>query len=93
MENTDYALLTLIEFIQEAQIEETKCREYIDIGWLQPIEQEKFLFSPDDILKVRKADRLCRDFDLPSQAGAMIVDLLQKIDELENQLAQLRNNG
>lgn len=93
MENTDYALLTLIEFIQEAQIEETKCREYIDIGWLQPIEQEKFLFSPDDILKVRKADRLCRDFDLPSQAGAMIVDLLQKIDDLENQLAQLRNNG
>lgn len=92
MGNFGYAFLTLAEFIQEAEIEETKCREYIDIGWLQPIEKDRFLFSPDDLLKVRKADRLCRDFELPCHAGAMIVDLLEKIDELENQLAQLRNS-
>ncbi len=92
MGNFGYAFLTLAEFIQEAEIEETKCREYIDIGWLQPIEKDTFLFSPDDLLKVRKADRLCRDFELPCHAGAMIVDLLEKIDELENQLAQLRNS-
>lgn len=92
MGNFGYAFLTLAEFIQEAEIEETKCREYIDIGWLQPIEKDTFLFSPDDLLKVRKADRLCRDFELPCHAGAMIVDLLEKIDDLENQLAQLRNS-
>lgn len=90
VENSDYAFLTFVQFIQEAEIEEKKCREYIDIGWLQPVNDD--LFSPNDIFKVRKADRLCRDFDLPSHAGAMIVDLLEKIDDLESQLEQLRSN-
>lgn len=89
MENSTF--LSFMEFIQEAEIEEEKCREYIDIGWLQPIEADKFLLSSNDIFKVRKADRICRDFELPCHAGAMIVDLLEKIDDLENQLAQLRN--
>lgn len=91
MEETDYTFLSFVQFVQEAEIEEKKCQEYIDIGWLQPVENEKFLFSPDDIFKVRKAERLCRDFEIPCHAGAMIVDLLEKIDDLENQLAQLKN--
>lgn len=93
MEKSENTLLTFVQFIRETETDEAACREYIDIGWLQPAEKEQFLFSPEDILKVRKADRLCRDFDLPSHGGAMIVDLLEKIDELENRLSQLQNNG
>ena len=35
MENSTF--LSFMEFIQEAEIEEEKCREYIDIWWMQPI--------------------------------------------------------
>lgn len=89
----NYAFLSFVQFVQETQIEEEKCKEYIDIGWLEPVDKENFLFSPEDILKVRKADRLCRDFELPIHGGAMIVDLLERIDDLENQLSQIRNKG
>lgn len=91
MEKSDYTFLSFVQFVHEAEIEENKCQEYIDIGWLQPVETENNLFSSEDIFKVRKAERLCRDFEIPCQAGAMIVDLLEKIDELETQLAQLKN--
>ncbi len=91
MDKTDNSFLTFVQFIQEVEIAENKCQEYIDIGWLQPVENN--LFNPDDILKVRKADRLCKDFELPCHGAAMIVDLLAKIDDLEAQLSQLRDNN
>ncbi len=91
MGKVDYTFLSFLQFVQEAEIEEKKCQEYIDIGWLQPIEKENNLFNSDDIFKIRKAERLCRDFEIPCHAGAMIVDLLEKIDDLENQIAQLKN--
>lgn len=91
MEKSDYTFLSFVQFVHEAEIEEKKCQEYIDIGWLQPVETENNLFSSEDIFKIRKAERLCRDFEIPCQAGAMIVDLLEKIDDLENRLAQLKN--
>jgi len=91
MRESDYTFLSFLQFVQEAEIEEKKCQEYIDIGWLQPIETENNLFSSGDIFKIRKAERLCRDFEIPCHAGAMIVDLLEKIDDLENQIAQLKN--
>ena len=91
MDKTDNSFLTFVQFVQEVEIAENKCQEYIDIGWLQPVENN--LFSADDIFKVRKADRLCKDFELPCHGAAMIVDLLVKIDELESQLSQLRDNN
>lgn len=91
MEKSDYTFLSFVQFVHEAEIEEKKCQEYIDIGWLQPVESENNLFSSEDIFKVRKAERLCRDFEIPCQAGAMIVDLLEKIDDLENQLEQFKH--
>lgn len=91
MDTSNNSFLTFVQFVKEVEIAENKCQEYIDIGWLQPVKND--LFSVDDIFKVRKADRLCKDFELPCHGAAMIVDLLAKIDELESQLAQLRDNN
>lgn len=47
------------------------------------------MFRQVDVYRTRKLDRLCNDFELPSLAGAMIVDLLERIEDLENRLREL----
>ena len=47
------------------------------------------MFRQIDVYKTRKVDRLCEDFELPSLAGAIIVDLLERIEELETRLKEL----
>lgn len=91
-------VFTWVEFAKEAEVTEERAKELLDIGWLQPIntpsdgetvlEHEKALFHQLDVFKARKANRLCMDFELPSLAGAMIVDLLEKIDDLEARLKE-----
>ena len=82
--------VTWVEFTKEAEITDQRAKELIDLGWLQPInpEAEDLAFKQVDIFKARKANRLCMDFELPSLAGAIIVDLLEKIDDLEARLQE-----
>ena len=42
-----------------------------------------------DVFRVRKYRRLCSDFELSPVAGIIIVDLLERIAQLEERLARL----
>ena len=85
------SLVAWTEFVELTGIGEDRIRELMDLGWLQPARQtdQAPLFRQIDVYKTRKVDRLCEDFDLPSLAGAIIVDLLERIEELETRLKEL----
>ncbi len=88
-------VFTLSEFTQFAEITEDRVKELLELGWLQPVNSEPINSNNDlqfkyiDAYKARKVDRLCCDFEFPSLAGAIIVDLLEKIDDLEAKLKKI----
>ena len=97
-EDDNTTVFTWVEFTKEADITEERAKEFLDLGWLQPVnvtpeeestmEHDKLLLRQLDVFKTRKANRLCMDFEIPSLAGAIIVDLLERIDDLEERLKE-----
>ena len=87
-------LVSLSEFIQITAADEENINELIDLGWLTPARSgsHELLFNSTHVYKVRKLLRICKDFDIPATAGTIIVDLLQRVDELEEQVKELTNN-
>jgi hypothetical protein len=79
-------------FVELTGIHPSRLGELIELGWLCPnkTQEQCYLFHPRDVYKVSKLERLCRDFELSALAGTIIVDLLERIEELELQVRDLR---
>lgn len=73
------------DFIKLTGISAENLDEIIALGWLttQPIANQRDSFLESDIYRVRKLKRICGDFELPVIGGAIIVDLLDRLDRLE----------
>lgn len=80
------------EFVEHTGILPARLEEIIEIGWLEPdrTQSEQCLFRQRDIYRVRKLERICMDFELPAIGGTIIVDLLERIDLLEQMLKTQR---
>jgi chaperone modulatory protein CbpM len=78
------------EFLELTGTREERVSELMELGWLQPLQhtEQTVLFRQIDVYKTRKVDRLCDDFELPSLAGIIIVDLLERIEDLEKRLRE-----
>lgn len=85
------------ERISFAQLQEltglhpTIVGELIEIGWIIPerTTADAYLFRSKDLYRLRKLDRIRRDLDLPLYGASIIVDLVERIDYLENKVAEL----
>ena len=82
------------EFIELAGIHPSRVDELIEIGWIETRSAgsggaPRHLFREVDIYRVRKLERICTDFELPVHGGVIIVDLLDRIDDLENKVREL----
>lgn len=88
--NEIYELFALTKIAEQTEVSETRILELVDLGWLQPAceENEIIFFNQVDVYRIKKVDRLCCDFEIPSLAGAIIVDLLDRIDDLERRLKE-----
>ena len=85
------SLVNFEEFISVTGNRIELVQEAIDLGWLTPGKSatDELLFNSSHIYKVRKLIRICQDFDIPTTAGIIIVDLLQRVDELEARVREL----
>ncbi len=85
-------LVIWAQFIELTGIHPTRLGELVELGWICPDRQGEdcYLFHPRDVYRVSKLERLCRDFELPAVAGTIIVDLLERIDDLDRQVRDLR---
>ena len=89
----DQGLLVWEEFIASTGIDPDRLRELLSLGWLEADRGrgEEILFRDVDIYRVRKLERICCDFDLPVLGGTIIVDLLERVDQLERKVKALHD--
>ena len=79
------------EFLELTGLTEDVLMELVRMDWIVPNKtaQQEFLFVHMDVLRVRKFRRLCADFELSPVAGVIIVDLLERINNLEERVRVL----
>ena len=78
------------EFLELTGVHPDRLHEIVEMGWVQARRtgDASHLFRHVDVYRVRKLERICCDFELPATGGAIIVDLLERIDTLERLLRQ-----
>jgi chaperone modulatory protein CbpM len=81
------------QFLELTGLSEDTLAELVRMDWIVPARtaQQECLFVHVDVLRVRKYRRLCADFELSPVAGTIIVDLLERIEQLEERLRVLPN--
>ena len=79
------------EFLDLTGLSEDMLLELVRLDWIVPstTAQQEYLFVRMDVLRGRKYRRLCADFELTPVAGIIIVDLLERIEHLEERLRDL----
>jgi len=79
------------EFLELASVHPSRLGELIDLGWIEPrrTSGDEYLFRVRDVYRIRKLERICRDFELSSIGGTIIVDLLSRIEFLESKVRDL----
>jgi len=84
--------LALEEVCELSGLTETELRELVDFGVLAPIDPDAqhWAFGADRLVVARSARRLRRDFDLDPHAVALVVALLERVRDLEEELRDLR---
>jgi len=73
-------------------VEPATVAELLDMGWIDPVRTraDEYLFRSRDVYRIQKLLRLCRDLEISFAAGSIIVDLLDRVERLEQELAELR---
>jgi hypothetical protein len=87
------------EFIAWTRLVELTCvepatvAELMEMGWLAPVrtQADEYLFHARDVYRIQKLQRLCRDLEISRAAGSIIVDLLERVEHLEREIAELRS--
>jgi chaperone modulatory protein CbpM len=84
--------LLLEELCELSGLSEAELRELVDYGVLAPIDSDAqhWTFSADRLVLARSARRLRKDFDLDPHGVALVVTLLERVRDLEEQLRDLR---
>jgi len=65
--------------------------ELIELGWISPehTTADAYLFRTRDVYRLRKFERIQRDFELPLLGASIVVDLLERIEYLEAKVNEL----
>ena len=89
-ENHDSVYVTLDELAAIAAIEKGRAEEYIGTGWIESFDVPSGkAYKRADAEKLVKAEGICRDFSVSPLAGAIITDLMDKVEALEERIARL----
>ena len=83
---------SLEELCELSGLSDTELRELVDHGVLAPIDPDAqhWAFGADRLVVARSARRLRRDFDLDPHGVALVVALLERVHDLEEELRDLR---
>lgn len=60
----------------------------VALGLIEPMEDKSNRFPPDVTLRLQRAMRLRRDLGLSYNGAALVLELLDRIDDLERRLEQ-----
>jgi chaperone modulatory protein CbpM len=85
-----HAELTIVELAEISGLEEPILRELVEYGALSPANPRTLVFSATCVTRVRTAARLRADLELDTQAVALALSLLERIESLQGELRALR---
>ncbi|EPR34799.1 hypothetical protein dsat_2618 [Alkalidesulfovibrio alkalitolerans DSM 16529] len=84
-------LIAWAQVIEMASIGGDRIAELIELGWIEPVQSgQDYLFRLTDVYRMKKLNRLCNDIGMSTIAGTIVVDLLDRIERLQNEIAELR---
>lgn len=85
-------LVAWAQLVELTSIEPACMGELVDMGWVEPVRTraEGYLFHLRDVYRIQKLLRLAKDLEISVAASSIVVDLLARIEELENEVAELR---
>ena len=83
--------VTLIELAECSGLSESELRELVDLGALSPMDPDahEWSFTAQSITAARTACRLRDDFELDTHGLALVLSLLERVQELESALQRL----
>ena len=83
--------LTMTELTELSGLTEAELRELVDYGCIAPVDPDSrdWVFKGKCVMTVRAASRLRSSFELEPHGVALVVSLLDRIHDLEAQLARL----
>jgi len=86
------SLIHWSQFVQRTGVCPCRLGELVEMGWVEVVQTspDNYHFPEKEVFRVQKFVRLCRDFELPTIGGIIIVDLLERIESLEKEIDQLR---
>jgi hypothetical protein len=84
-------VLTLFELSECSGLSEAELRDLVDLGALEPVDPDaqEWNFGARCIVAARAACRLRRDFELDVEGLALVMSLLDRVEELESELKRL----
>lgn len=82
------------EVIELTSIHASRLGELIELGWIIPARtsEDLYLFELRDVYRIKKLTRICADLDVTATGGTIIVDLLERIEHLEDKLRKLERS-
>ena len=87
----EHGAITLVELSQCSGLSEDELRDLVELGALHPTDPDapELSFTAKCISAARAASRLRNDFELDSQGLALVLSLLERVEELESALQRL----
>lgn len=84
----EWAYISTVELSQSLGVSSTLIEEIIELGIVQRnINQDnQLVFSGHEIYRIRKVIRLNRDLGVNTEGAALILDLLEQIEQLKQKL-------
>ncbi|MDO9083538.1 MAG: chaperone modulator CbpM [Humidesulfovibrio sp.] len=85
-------LIAWTQLVELTCVEPATVAELLDMGWIDPVHTraDEYLVRARDVLRIKKLMRLCRDLEISLAGGSIIVDLLERVERLEQELTELR---
>ena len=80
------------QLVELTSIQPAEVAELVELGWINPTttRAEEYLFRLRDVYRIHKLMRLVNDLDISFYGGSIIVDLLEKVEEMEKEIEELR---
>jgi chaperone modulatory protein CbpM len=84
--------ISFAQLVEYSGLTESELKELIDYGALSPRDPavEPWQFDAHALRAARLAERLRRDFELDANALSIVLSYVERIEELEKELRELR---
>jgi len=91
----EFVQLTLRELCRDCQVNADYVIELVEFGIVEPRRgrsPREWVFGGDDLVRVKKAERLTRDLDVNLPGVALSLELIDELRELRRRVDELQRN-